>query len=103
EGARLMESGTRRDFLRASAAAGLSVTMGGAALPDEVGKSADLILTNGRIATQDQRRTFAAAAAIRGDKLIMVGDDKDVMPHKGERTRVIDLGKRTVIPGLNDS
>jgi predicted amidohydrolase YtcJ len=45
---------------------------------------ADLILFNGKIATQDDRRSFVEAVAI--------GD-----------TKVIDVNGRTVIPGLNDS
>jgi predicted amidohydrolase YtcJ len=64
---------------------------------------ADFILSNGRIATQDERRSFANAVAIKDGRFIAVGDDKDVRARKGDKTKVIDLGKRTVIPGLNDS
>ena len=34
---------------------------------------ADLILHNGKIATQDDRRSFAEAAAIRDGKFLAVG------------------------------
>jgi hypothetical protein len=64
---------------------------------------ADLILTNGRIATQDERRSFAEAVAIKGDRFIAVGTEKEVMTYRGDRTQIIDLNKRTAIPGLNDS
>ena len=72
--------------------------------PDTNGKTwADVIIMNGRIATQDERRSFASAAAIKDGRFIAVGSDKDVMAHHGEKTQVIDVQGRTVIPGLNDS
>src|SRR6202167_2360507 len=64
---------------------------------------ADLILHNGKIATQDDRRSLAEAAAIRGGRFLAVGSDREVMQLRAERTKLIDLNKRTVIPGLNDS
>src|SRR5713101_2177328 len=72
--------------------------------PDTNGKTwADVIIMNGRIATQDERRSFASAAAIKDGRFIAVGSDKDVMAHHGEQTQIIDVQGRTVIPGLNDS
>src|SRR5437016_10481017 len=64
---------------------------------------ADVIIMNGRIAMQDERRSFASAAAIKDGRFIAVGSDKDVMAHHGEQTQVIDVQGRIVIPGLNDS
>src|SRR3981189_2967147 len=64
---------------------------------------ADLILTNARIATQDSRRSFAQAVAIKDGRVSAVGTDKDVLAHRGSGTTVIDAHGRTVIPGLNDS
>ena len=64
---------------------------------------ADLILHNGKIATQDDRRSVAEAAAIRDGRFIVVGSDREAITHRGEGTKLIDLNKRTVIPGLNDS
>lgn len=64
---------------------------------------ADLILHNGKIATQDDRRSFAAAAAIHDGKFVAVGSDQDVMRLRVDGTKLIDLNRRTVIPGLNDS
>ncbi len=58
---------------------------------------------NGRIATQDERRSFASAVAITEGRFLAVGTDKEVSAHKGDTTQVIDVGGRTVIPGLNDS
>ncbi|WP_177474935.1 MULTISPECIES: amidohydrolase [unclassified Pseudomonas] len=64
---------------------------------------ADLILFNGRMHTVDRDKPLASAVAIKDGLFITVGNDSDVMPLRGASTQVIDLQKRTVIPGLNDS
>ncbi|MGC1527274.1 MAG: amidohydrolase [Phormidesmis sp.] len=64
---------------------------------------ADLIVKNGRIATQDDRRSFASAVAIKDGRFIAVGNERDVLAYQDSQTQVIDLAGRTVIPGLNDS
>lgn len=64
---------------------------------------ADLILKNGRIANQDDRRSFVTAAAIKDGRFIAVGDERDILTHQDRQTQLIDLAGRTVIPGLNDS
>ena len=63
----------------------------------------DLILHNGRIATQDEQRSFAEAVAIKDGVFFAVGADRDVLALRAATTQVIDLGGRTVVPGLNDS
>jgi predicted amidohydrolase YtcJ len=63
----------------------------------------DVILTNGRVATQDERRSFAQAVAIQNGRFAAVGSNAQVMALRGSNTEVIDVGGRTVIPGLNDS
>ncbi len=64
---------------------------------------ADIIVRHGHIATQDEHRSFASAVAIKDGRFLAVGADAEVMPHQGAATQVIDVGSRTVIPGLNDS
>ena len=64
---------------------------------------AQLILHNGKIATQDDRRSFAEAAAIADGKFLAVGTDREVMRLRNESAKLIDLNKRAVIPGLDDS
>src|SRR5258707_8775844 len=63
----------------------------------------DLLLVNGRIATQDERQSFVTALAIKDGRVLAAGDAKTVMACKGPATRVVDLNGRTVIPGLIDS
>jgi len=64
---------------------------------------ADLILYNGNVITVDPAFSIRQALAIRADRLVAVGDDTEVLKRKGPHSRMIDLGGRTVLPGLNDS
>ena len=66
-------------------------------------ESPELILMDGRIATQDERRSFAQAVAVKNGRFVAVGSDEDMMRLRGSSTQIIDLRGRTVIPGLNDS
>ena len=61
------------------------------------------MIFNGRIATQDARRSFASAVAVRGDRFVAVGSESDASDYRGSRTKIIDVKGRTVVPGLNDS
>jgi predicted amidohydrolase YtcJ len=66
-------------------------------------QGADVILRNGKIVTVDDRFTIAQALAIKGERIVAVGRNADIDKLKGPATRVIDLQKRTVIPGLIDN
>src|SRR5712671_7262113 len=66
-------------------------------------QTADLIAYNGKIATQNERRSIVEAVAVLDGKFLAVGTDREVMAWRGEQTQLINLNKRTVIPGLNDS
>jgi predicted amidohydrolase YtcJ len=45
----------------------------------------------------------AEAVAIRGDRIVFVGSGRDARAYQGPKTRVMDLGGATVLPGLVDS
>ena len=64
---------------------------------------ADIVLWNGNIVTMDTDLPRAQAVAILGNHIVRVGSDKDVKPLIGEMTRVVDLGQKSVIPGLIDA
>ena len=66
-------------------------------------QQADLILTNAKIFTSDNTRPYAEALATVGDKIIAVGSQGDVQKLSGPKTKTIDAGGRTVIPGINDA
>lgn len=63
----------------------------------------DLILTNGKIITVDERFTIAQAVAIQGDHIMAVGTNPEIAALAGANTRRIDLMGRAVIPGLIDN
>jgi len=63
----------------------------------------DLILSNGKIVTVDDRFTIAQAVAIQGDRIVAVGTSEEMARLAGTNTRTIDLAGRTVIPGLIDN
>lgn len=64
---------------------------------------ADMVLLNGHIATQDDRRSFVQAIAIRDGRILATGDNPGILQYRQSHTRTIDLNGRTVVPGLNDS
>jgi predicted amidohydrolase YtcJ len=64
---------------------------------------ADTIFVNGRIVTVDDGFTIAQGVAIRGERIVAVGNNADVLELQSRGTKVIDLKKQTVIPGLIDN
>ncbi len=91
---------SRKFFVACLCAAVLSV---GASMAHAQEPVADLILTNGKIVTVDDRFTIAQAVAIKGQRIVAVGKPADIRKHAGKDTKVIDLKGRTVIPGLIDN
>ncbi|MBI2821105.1 MAG: amidohydrolase family protein [Acidobacteria bacterium] len=76
------------------------------ALVDEMGY-ADIVLVNGKIVSMDDRsavpdtpgRIFRALA-IKAEKIMALGSDEEMRRLAGPKTQIIDLGGKTVIPGL---
>jgi predicted amidohydrolase YtcJ len=50
----------------------------------------------------DSKQPWAQALAIRGDKIVAVGDDASVGKFRGHDTKVIDAGGQLVLPGFVD-
>lgn len=99
----------RRRFLAASSILGAAGALW-PALPVFAGEGKgaspmhpDLILHNGRFHTVDREKPTASAVAICDGRFVAVGSEAEVMPLRGPATQVVDLNRRTVIPGLNDS
>jgi predicted amidohydrolase YtcJ len=63
----------------------------------------DLILSNGKIITVDERFSIAQAVAIRGNRIIATGTNQEIAKLAGPATRRVDLNGRAVIPGLIDN
>ena len=64
---------------------------------------ADTVLVGGKIVTVDDRFTIAEAVAVKNERIVAVGSTAEIEKLKGPSTRVLDVGSRTVIPGLIDN
>ena len=65
-------------------------------------RAADWVLHGGRIITVDAQFSIAEAVAIAGNRIAYVGDSASALAMADNRTRVIDLTGRAVMPGLID-
>ncbi len=64
---------------------------------------ADLLVTGARIYTADAVRPMGEAMAVRGGRILYVGNRRAAELFRGPATRVLDVGGRTVIPGMTDA
>ena len=64
---------------------------------------ADLILYNGKIHSFNQETPDISAVAIKDGKIIAVGNNALVDQFSDESTKIVDLKKKRLIPGINDS
>jgi predicted amidohydrolase YtcJ len=65
--------------------------------------AADLVLTNGVVLPMDGTYARPGAIAIKGDRILWVGSDDEVGELTGPHTERIDVGGRTLLPGLVDT
>lgn len=68
-----------------------------------VENTADMIIHNGKIVCVDEQFTIAEALAIKGDEIIAVGTNKEILKQAGEHSRIIDAEGKTVVPGIIDA
>ena len=64
-------------------------------------ESVDTILYNGNIVTLDGASTIAEAIAVRGDRIVGVGTDKEILRFAAAER--MDLDGQTVVPGFADN
>jgi predicted amidohydrolase YtcJ len=67
------------------------------------GTAPTLVLTGGQVLTVDTGFTVAEGVAVRGRDILAVGTDAEMRALAGPGTRIVELGGRTVLPGINDS
>ena len=63
---------------------------------------ADVIYHGGVILTIDDKNPTAEAVAVKDGKIVAVGTKDDVLKLKGDATRLVDLGGKTLLPGFVD-
>lgn len=71
--------------------------------PLQAQTKADAVYHGGKVITLDKGSNIATAIAVREGRFVAVGTDDQLRPFIGPQTKVVDLGGRTVIPGLNDT
>ena len=64
---------------------------------------ADMIVVNGRVYTVDDSRPMVSAFAVRGGRIMFAGSEREVRSLAGPKTRILDVGGATVIPGMVDA
>ena len=97
---------SRRGFFGTATAAAIGAAAGSAtpdvaaqtpATPPPATADETIALVNGEIHTMDGRNTIARTVTIRNGRFVSVGD---AVPRNIPNLRTIDLGRRTVVPGL---
>src|SRR5437763_3871336 len=61
------------------------------------------VFFNGNIYTMNERQPHAEAIAVKGDRIIFVGSNAEAKKYQTGAARSVDLGGKTVVPGLTDS
>ena len=102
-------SASRRKFIQGTAAVAAGATVFGAraqpmkppAPPRQFER--ELVLVNGRIHTMDAENRVVSSVAIQQGRFIALGTGRGLPVAMSRETRVIDLGGRTVVPGIIDN
>ena len=82
----------------AAAICGAAMTAQAAASPDV---SPDVIYVGAHILTMEEKG--ATAVAVRGDRIVAVGDRATLLRSKGKGTRVVALNDQALLPGFIDA
>ncbi len=99
---------SRRSLLRATAGfAGAATALGTlsssarAQLNSPPGANeADFVFSGGRVFTADSAHPWAEAVAVRGNRILYVGNATGVEPYLAPSTRVVDLKGKLLLPGF---
>ncbi len=89
------------------AAAGLAATVAisltGMSPAADQQRSEDLIVVNAVVRTMSEAAPLAEAVAVRGNRILAVGDNETVRRLATAHTRIIDAQGRLLLPGFNDA
>lgn len=86
--------------MRIAAPALLAVLFLVACQPTKTTETATLILLNGQFFTAEKSQPTATAVAVRGDRILYVGDAAGAQKWASDSTRILDLKGAFVMPGL---
>jgi predicted amidohydrolase YtcJ len=74
-----------------------------ATVPVSAAEVPERVYYDAKVWTGDPSMPSATAFAVRGDRIVGVGSDKEVRGLAGPGTVSVDLGGRRVVPGFNDA
>src|SRR5213080_2779469 len=80
-----------------------SIFMSGVYANAQPKPTATLIITNAAVYTVDKQHPTAEAVAVTGDRIVAVGSRAEIDSWRGPETKVIDAGRKLVLPGFNDA
>jgi predicted amidohydrolase YtcJ len=94
----------RRDFLKSvAAAASLTALMPQEGMAEAASTGSTTVFTNANVLTVDKEFSEAEAIAVRGNRILAVGTDGEVRAVAGSDATVIDVGRKTILPGFIDA
>ncbi len=64
---------------------------------------ADVIFTNGMVLTMDSAHPTAEGIALKGNEILAVGTNQEVLKERGDSTTLISLDGHTLMPGFVDA
>jgi predicted amidohydrolase YtcJ len=70
---------------------------------DDASGPVDLIIHNAKVYAADDLGSMAEAVAVRGNKILKVGSEREIMRYRRPQTTVIDAKGAAVIPGFDDA
>ena len=70
---------------------------------DDSSGPVDLIIHNARVYAADDLGTMAEAIAIRGNKILKVGSEREIMRYRRPQTALLDAKGAAVLPGFDDA
>ncbi len=65
--------------------------------------AADYVFVNGEVVTVNPNDEVAEAVAVEGERILAVGTTEEILGLRDPRTRVVDLGGSSLLPGFIDS
>ena len=65
--------------------------------------ASDTLLIHGHIYTGNAQAPWVTAIAVKDTRIEALGSDSDILKHRVGHARIVDLGGKTVIPGIVDS
>src|ERR1044071_6577446 len=80
-----------------------AVVFSGVASAVFAAEPAQTVFVNGNIYTMTEKQPRAEAIAVKGDRIVFVGSNADAKKYQTDGARTVDLGGKTVVPGLTDS